>query len=64
MLKSFGPQGFPPHGPATAGVQGMADFDARPGLKLLGVRGYAYGPTFGAWAQRLREQGRLVEASD
>lgn len=52
------------HGPATAGVQGMADFDARPGLKLLGVRGYAYGPTFGAWAQRLREQGRLVEASD
>lgn len=52
------------HGTATSGVQGIAHFDARPGLKLLGVRGYAYGPTFGAWAQRLREQGRLVEASD
>lgn len=51
-------------GTATAGVQGISDFDARPGLKLMGVRGYAYGPTFGAWAQRLREQGRLVEASD
>lgn len=51
-------------GSATAGVASLADFEARPGLRLLGVRGYAYGPTFGAWAQRLRAQGRLVEASD
>lgn len=51
-------------GSATAGVSSIADFDARPGLRLMGVRGYAYGPTFGAWAQRLRQQGRLVEASD
>jgi polar amino acid transport system substrate-binding protein len=51
-------------GPATAGVATLADFEARPGLHLLGVRGYAYGPTFAPWAQRLREQGRLVEASD
>lgn len=51
-------------GPAAQGVASIADFDARPGLRLLGVRGYAYGPTFGAWAQRLREQGRLVESGD
>lgn len=51
-------------GAATAGVANIAEFDARPGLRLLGVRGYAYGPTFGAWVQRLRAQGRLVEASD
>lgn len=51
-------------GSASAGVTNLADFEARPGLRLLGVRGYAYGPTFGAWVQRLRQQGRLVEASD
>lgn len=51
-------------GSSTAGVATLADFEARPGLRLLAVRGYAYGPTFGPWAQRLRQQGRLVEASD
>jgi len=51
-------------GSATAGVATLADFEARPGLHLLSVRGYAYGPTFTPWVQRLRQQGRLVEASD
>jgi len=51
-------------GRATAGVATLADFNARPGLHLLGVRGYAYGPTFAPWVQRLRQEGRMVEASD
>lgn len=51
-------------GDATKGVTSIAAFDARPALRVLGVRGYAYGPTLGAWAQRMREQGRLVESGD
>lgn len=51
-------------GRAMTGVSTLADFEATPDLHLLGVRGYAYGPSFGPLVQRLRLQGRLVEASD
>ncbi len=42
----------------------IAAFEANTELRLLDVRGYAHGPTIDAWVQRMRSQGRLVEAGD
>lgn len=50
---------------ALAGrIRSIAAFDAEASLHLLSVRGYAHGPVIDAWVQRLRSQGRMVEATD
>jgi polar amino acid transport system substrate-binding protein len=33
-------------------------------LRLLAVRAYVHGPQIDAWVERMRAQGRLVEAAD
>lgn len=48
----------------AARVNSIAAFEADTRLRLLDVRGYAHGPTIDAWVQRMRSQGRLVEAGD
>lgn len=52
------------HRALMARVRSIAAFDADLSLRLLSVRGYAHGPVIDAWVQRLRAQGRMVEASD
>ena len=48
----------------AARVPSIAAFEADPSLRLLSVRGYAHGPVIDAWVQRMRAQGRMVEASE
>jgi len=48
----------------AARVPSIAAFEADAGLRLLDVRGYVHGPVIDAWVQRMRSQGRLVEAGD
>jgi polar amino acid transport system substrate-binding protein len=46
------------------GLSRPADFNARPGLRLLAVRSAAQGEEVDAWIARLRSQGRVAEAVD
>jgi polar amino acid transport system substrate-binding protein len=47
----------------AAGVQSLADFEARPALRLGAIRSFRYGPLANAFVDRLEAQARVNYAS-
>ncbi len=48
----------------AAKVHSLDDFLAEPGYKIAVVKSFKHGPTYDAWLDKLRAQGRVYETAD